>query len=66
MMNVDQADPDLTQVAIPDDFLSKVYLARCALDYKNTCSSPQGEITDFNIWSKALTPDEMKDFTTCR
>ncbi len=56
----------MTKVVIPDDFLNKTYLARCAFDYKYTCSTPEGQISDFNIWSRALSSQEAIDWTTCR
>ncbi len=65
-LNVNFTDPQLVNVSIPADFLSKVYLGRCAYDYINTCSLPGGQISDFNVWSRALTEKEMQDWTTCR
>ena len=65
-MNINDPEMDLKGVEIPEDFLSKVYIARCNFDYKNTCSSPEGQVSDFNIWSKSLSVDEMKDWTSCR
>ena len=66
MLNIDTPDPDLNKVEFPPDFLSKIYLARCSLDFKKTCSTPEGQISDFNIWKKPLSTKEMMDFTTCR
>ncbi len=56
----------MTEVEIPENFLSKIYIARCAFDYKFTCSTPEGQISDFNIWKRALTQEEAEDWTTCR
>ncbi len=64
--NVNYADAKLTDVKIPKDFLSKTYLARCPFDYKMACSAPEGEVTDFNIWDRALTETEAVDWTSCR
>ena len=50
---------------IPENLLSNVYIARCAFDYKGTCSSPEGQVSDFNIWKRELTAQEMIDFTSC-
>ena len=58
--------PEMTEVEIPEDFLSKVYIARCGFDFKKTCSGPEGQISDFNIWKRFLSPQEMIDFTTCK
>lgn len=66
-MNVNGAYPqDLSQVVIPSDFLNKVYLGRCSFDFKKTCSTPEGELSDFNVWSRALSVDEMTAWTSCR
>ncbi len=56
----------LTEVQIPGDFLTKVYLGRCSLDYKNNCSAPEGKFTDFNVWDRALPLQEMMDWTECK
>ncbi len=56
----------MTLVDIPEDFLNKTYLARCSFDFKNTCSTPDGQISDFNIWSRALSEQEAKDWTSCK
>ena len=66
MMNINFADEGMTKVHIPNDFLSKIYLGRCSFDYKNSCSSPEGQITDFNIWDRPLTAEEAIEFTTCK
>ncbi len=65
-MNIDFADEGLTEVVIPRDFLSKIYLSRCSFDYKVACSAPDGQITDFNVWNRPLTVREAQDWTTCR
>ena len=65
-LNINYPDKEMTMVDIPEDFLSKVYLARCSFDYKFTCSTPEGQISDFNIWKRALTQREAEDWTTCR
>ncbi len=65
-LNIDYADPDLKEVQIPEDFLNKTYLARCSFDYKFTCSTPEGQISDYNVWSRALTLQEAEDWTTCK
>ena len=56
----------MTKVDIPTDFLNKTYLARCSFDFKYTCSTPEGQISDFNIWSRALTRKEAEEWTSCR
>ncbi len=66
MTNIDSGDPDFTGVTIPDDFLPKIYLARCPFNYSFACSAPEGQIADFNVWRRALTVEEAKDWTSCR
>jgi dissimilatory sulfite reductase (desulfoviridin) alpha/beta subunit len=65
-MNVNGSYPSLKETKIPEEFLSKVYLARCSFDYDKGCSSPEGQISDFNIWDRALSEKEATDWTSCR
>ena len=66
MLNVDEHIPNLVDLEIPRDILNHVYLGRCNFDYKSTCTAAEGQFADLNIWSKPLTKDEMKAWTTCR
>ena len=50
---------------IPGDFLSKVTVGRCVNDTAD-CSRHGGMFSDFNIWSRPLTKQEMLDWTSCR
>jgi hypothetical protein len=59
-------EPLLQNVTIPSNFLHKTYLGMCAQDYNGGCSGPEGQISDFNVWDRALTEEEMVDWTTCR
>ena len=63
---VNRPDPKMTQVQIPDYFLSKVLLGRCNRDFQHGCSPPGGQFTDLNIWDSFLEEDELKDWTKCR
>lgn len=65
-MNINYADPAMTGVVFPPNFLSKVYIGRCSFDFKQTCSTPEGQLTDFNMWDRALSLKEMEDWTTCQ
>ena len=56
----------MTQVDIPEDFLSKVYVGRCSFDFNNGCASPEGKITDFNMWDRFLSTEQLNDWTQCR
>ncbi len=59
-------DPDMTEVEIPEDFLSSVFLGRSNYDYKFYGSSPQSQYTDLNIWNKFLGEEELVAWTTCQ
>ena len=65
MLRIDYNHEELTQLQFPDDLLSHVYIGRCAFDFKGSCTGPEGQLTDFNMWKRALALDEMRDFTTC-
>ena len=41
-------------------------MARCSYNYTVACSAPEGKITDFNVWDRALTLQEAMDWTSCR
>ena len=66
VLNINHADPELTGVTIPADFLRKVSIGRCNFDYKMSCTSPEGRLADFNVWDRALSTRELLDWTTCR
>ncbi len=57
---------ELKGTVVPRDILNKTYLARCGFDFKNSCSTLEGEIADFNVWDRAFTVKEAEDWTTCR
>lgn len=65
-LNIDFEDPLLKNVKIPSDFLNKTYIGRCPYDFKGGCSNPGGMLSDFNIWDRALTEEQMKSWTTCK
>ena len=66
-MMIDYPRDDLKHVVIPEDVLiDRVWLARCHFDWKGSCSGPGGQVTDFNMWKRALTTQEMMDYTTCK
>ncbi len=56
----------MTGVDIPEDFLTKVYLGRCSYDYKFACSSPESQYTDFNVWDRFLSTEDLVKWTTCQ
>ena len=65
-MNLDQPVASLASLDIPGDILDYVFLGRCNFDYKSDCTAPEGQFTDVNIWTRALSKQEMKDWTTCK
>ena len=65
-MTFDYNLKEIKQLKFPSNMLSKIYLGRCALDYKGSCTAPEGQISDFNMWDRALTLSEMEQFTTCK
>ncbi len=44
----------------------QIYIGRCSFDHNYACSSPEGKITDFNIWDRFLSTEELIDWTTCK
>ncbi len=64
-MNVNFTDLNIRNSQYPDNFLDYVHLGRCFNDDAR-CSAPEGEFTDFNIWKRYLTEQELKDWTSCR
>ena len=65
-MNLNYNHEELTQLDWPEDILSQIYLARCSFDFKGSCSGPEGQVSDFNVWRKPLSLEEMTAFTTCQ
>ena len=62
---MDFPDPKLSNLSIPLELLNKVSLLGCSDDFSVDCTAPGAEITDFNIWDKALTFEEATKWTTC-
>ncbi len=56
----------MTDVKLPDSFLSDFYLGRCNYDEEYSCSSPESKFTDLNIWDRLLSTQDLLDWTTCR
>ena len=57
-------DERLKNVELPSDFLDMIYVGTCYND--EICSLHNGEITDVNIWNRALTLEEIIGWTDCR
>lgn len=68
-MNVNYPDDKLADLKFPPDMLNHTYVGRCPLDPEdqpNGCSAPGAIFTDVNIWSRAMSEQEMKDWTACK
>ena len=65
-MNINGPQKHLVKTVIPPDFLTKFHVGRCAFDYKPGCTTAGGLITDVNVWSRALSEQEMNDWTSCK
>ena len=65
-LNINFVDDDLSELEIPIELLVKVHLLRCTNAYELTCTTPGGMVTDFNIWDRALSVQEIRDWTTCK
>ena len=61
-------DAEMTEVEIPEDFLSHFYLGCCTADRdpNYACSSPGSEYSDFNVWDRSLSTDQLVRWTTCK
>ena len=60
MTNINHSDKDLTDLEIPSNFLDIIHIGRSTVHFD------YGNITDVNIWNRALTLDEMLGWTNCR
>ena len=63
--NIDMVDERLRNLEIPENFLDHIYVGRCA-DPEKVCSVHAGDITDVNIWNRALSLQEMIEWTNCQ
>ena len=67
MLNVNyERDSNLLDMRVPLELLQKVLLMRCLLQSVPDCTMPGGLITDFNIWDRSFTADNMQRWTTCQ
>ena len=59
-------DDSLRNLVFPENFLSLIYLGRCNYNFSGSCASHGAQITDFNIWDRALSEQEMSQWTKCQ
>ena len=65
MTNINHSDKDLTDLEIPSYFLDIIHIGRSTIEGAKL-HFDYGNITDVNIWNRALTLDEMLGWTNCR
>ena len=58
-------DLTIRKAKVSSTFLDTIYVGRC-VDEQQSCSLHFGDITDVNMWNKALLEDDMKKWTNCR
>ena len=66
LMIVNYAKGQLNELNFPRDVMSYIYIGKCAFEFQGSCTGPEGELSDFNMWNKALSVQEMIAFTSCR
>ena len=63
--NQNSVQDGLRDVLIPENLLDLIYVGRCA-EEEQSCSVHGGDITDVNLWNRALSLQEMIDWTSCK
>ena len=61
-----ERDVHLQDMTVPLELIHKVLLMRCPSGDMPDCTMPGGMITDFNIWDRSFSSEDMKKWTTCR
>ena len=61
-----ERDVHLLDMTVPLELLQKVLLMRCLTGSKADCTMPGGLITDFNIWDRSFSVEDMQKWTTCQ
>ena len=61
-------DQDLKNATVPKNLLDSIYIGQLGGVRTDIFEIPvhQGSFTDVNIWSRALSIDEMINWTNCR
>ena len=60
-----EKDNNLRDLTVPLELIHKVLLMRCPWGNMPDCTMPGGMITDFNIWDRSFSAEDMKKWTTC-
>lgn len=67
MLNVNyEIESHLAELSVPLGLLRKVHLMQCLSKNTAECTMPGGIITDFNIWDRAFSEEELMHWTSCR
>ena len=69
MTNINHIDEDAKNVTFTKDLLDSIYIGQhqsVAETEKNGYPVHFGSFTDVNIWNRALSTDEMTNWTNCR
>ena len=69
MTNINHVDKDAKNVTVPKDLLDSIYIGQyhsVSETEKYGYSVYSGSFTDVNIWNRALSIDEMINWTNCR
>ena len=69
MTNINHIDKDAKNVTVPKDLLDSIYIGQyhsVSETEKYGYSVYFGSFTDVNIWNRALSIDEMINWTNCR
>ncbi len=56
----------MTEVDLPESFLSRFFLGRCSYAGEYACSSPESQYADLNIWDRFLSTEQLVNWTMCR
>ena len=62
--NINFVYKNVEKYKLPDDFLDMIYIGRCD-EQRRDCSAHSGNISDVNIWNRAMTIEEMINWTDC-
>ena len=55
-----ERDVHLQDMTVPLELIHKVLLMRCPSGDMPDCTMPGGMITDFNIWDRSFSSEDMK------
>ena len=66
MTNINHVNEDAKNVTVPKDLLDSIYIGQLGGFGKPGIPVHSGSFTDVNIWNRALSVDEMINWTNCR